>query len=152
MQHPVTVPATVSAARCKEHVGATLGTERSPASECPSSLDPVDFRFSAFLSLLVARPHHRLLFKNKALFKLTTQDDLRVPITVLSALTAPFLSCFLSSIVLVLLSRTTLPIQKPLPRGSRTLISLSHFSFPFMRLHLLFIPITGTRSLLLYKT
>ena len=27
---------------CKEHVGATLGTERTPASEHPSSRDPVD--------------------------------------------------------------------------------------------------------------
>ena len=52
----------------------------------------------------------------------------------------PFPSYFISSIAPVLLSRTTLPTQKTLPRGSRTLISLSLFSFPFMRLHLLFIP------------
>jgi hypothetical protein len=41
-------------------------------------------------SFLFSCPRHRLVFDNKTTFKLATQDDLRVPIRVLSALTASF--------------------------------------------------------------
>jgi hypothetical protein len=72
------------------------------------------------------------------------QDDLHVPITVLPALTAPP-SLFLFFMPLDLRYRTTPNRHQPLPRGSRTLVLLSRFSFPFMRLHLSYsFPITGT--------
>ena len=95
-------------------------------------------------------------FDNKSPFKLTvltTQDDLHVPITVLSALTSPFLSYFLSSIDLILLTRTTLPIQKPLPRDSRTLTSLSSFSLSlYMLTSTIHSPLPAPPRSLLYKT
>jgi hypothetical protein len=75
----------------------------------------------------------------------TRRNDIRVPITVLPALTASFLSYSLSSLPLVLCSRTTSNRHKPLPRGSRTPSFLSHFSHSFVCLHLLYsIPITET--------
>ena len=87
-----------------------------------------------FLSiLLISRPLYHPAFDNKTPFKLTTQDDSFPPSPPLSFIFPFFYSSHLAS-------RTILPIQKPLPRGSRTLISLSLFSFSFMRLHLLFIP------------
>ena len=67
--------------RCKVCVEAMCGTERIPASERLSSRDHVDF-------FLASSPSPRVSTTTKLTSKLKTQDNLRVPITVLSALTA----------------------------------------------------------------
>jgi hypothetical protein len=81
-------------------------------------------------------------------FQVATQDenDIRFPITLLSVLTASFLSPFVYSIALVLRSRTTLTDAKIRRRvvAVRSLFPLV-FSFPFMRLYLSHsFPITRT--------
>src|SRR6266566_9582253 len=90
-----------------------------------------------FFSFLISRPHHRLVFDNKTTFKLVTQDNLVEP-------TRPNHSPFRphsSFLFIYLFFSTSHPAlsnadTKTLPCRSRTLLHLSHFSFPFIRLHL----------------
>jgi len=137
--HPLSLPQ--STPRCKDSLGATLGTERTSASERPS--------FLASLPPRVRRQH---------ILQAATQDenDPRVPITFLLALAASLLSLSLSSLSLLSRSRTTFTDTKPPPRGSRTPSFLSCFSLSFVCLHFLYpIPITGapkiTSTMVVYK-
>jgi hypothetical protein len=78
--------ATLRARSARNPIGATLGTERT-SSERPSSRGLVDFRFSfRFCPYLAPSIPPRV--RQQQTFKLATQDDPRVPITVLPALTA----------------------------------------------------------------
>jgi hypothetical protein len=131
---------------CKDPFGATLGTGRVRAPIVTCSLLIVPF-FSVSFLFLISRPPTAPCSTTKHL-QVATHDDLRVSITVLPALTAsllhiPFLF-YLSSCALEQ-RLPTVTDTKTLPRGSRTLLHLSHFITSFMHLHLLYsITITGT--------
>ena len=89
------------------------------------------------IPFLISRSHH---VDNKVPFKLTTQDDLRVPITVLSAFTTPFLhiSFLLYSSYRLALSNN-ITDTKATTRQPNALFLYPFLVFP-MHLHLLFIP------------
>ena len=107
---------------CTEPFGTTLGTERTSASERPSSRAFVDFLFSSFLFVILCPPYC-LVFDNKRPSKLQHKIKMAHAFQSYSFLLLSFI--FPSFLPHALRSRTSLTDKMPTLRGSHM------FSFIF---------------------
>ena len=115
---------------CKDPLRATLRTRRVAATERLRSCDLLIILRSCLLLSRVLITASCSTTKRPS--SLQTQDDLRVPITLLSAFTAPFLLYFLSFPALVLLSRTKHLLTQRCHHEAAVRSFSSHSPFPFM--------------------
>jgi len=130
--------------RCRRKAGDSVRIPSEPRSEwnSPPRRSARHHVLLIFLSFLLSRVHTVLPRVRQQLFKLATQDDLRVPITFTPALTASFLSTFVSSTAPLSRSRTTFTRCQAATVRSPSYV---FFNLPFVYLHLFHsFPITGT--------